>query len=81
MFEKLNLMNILIVSFFFILFNREERRRDLSYGGWHEPEDLFGFLGPKRLYPKAASRREGVDSSDEDNDSKDSSESPSLGLY
>lgn len=49
--------------------------------GWREPEDLFGLFGRRGAYPtRTATRREGVDSSEEDDDSKDSSESP-LGLY
>ncbi|XP_031621151.1 transforming growth factor-beta-induced protein ig-h3 [Contarinia nasturtii] len=57
----------------------EDERRDLNYG-WREPdESIYGFMGPKRLFPKSATRREGVESSEEDDDSKDSSESP-LGL-
>lgn len=60
-------------------FNRDERR-DLNYG-WHEPDDIFGLFGRQNPYPKrTASRREGVDSSEEDDNSKESSESP-LGLY
>lgn len=61
-------------SFNFVVFNRDERR-DLNYG-WREPEDLFGLFGRRNV----ATRREGVDSSEEDDDSKDSSESP-LGVY
>lgn len=54
----------------------EEERRDLNYG-YHDP-DPFAFLRPNRAYPKSATRREDVDSSEEDGDDhKDSSESPS----
>lgn len=59
---------------FCIFLNREERR-DLNYG-YHDP-DPFAFLRPNRAYPKSATRREDVDSSEEDDDiHKDSSESP-----
>lgn len=64
-----------MINFWFYFFENREERRDLNYG-YHDP-DPFAFLRPSRAYPKSATRREDVDSSEEDDDHKDSSESPS----
>lgn len=59
----------------FFLVTREERSD--TGRGFHGAFDLFG---PQRLFPKIASRRESVDSSEENDDSKDGSQSP-VGVY
>lgn len=48
--------------------------------GIHET-DPFGFLTPPRAYPKSASRREDIDSSEEDENTHDSSDSLPSGWY
>ncbi|XP_055294837.1 transforming growth factor-beta-induced protein ig-h3 [Sitodiplosis mosellana] len=64
-------VTLLVCSAFGLEF--EDERHDLNYG-WREPEDHFGLFGRRNAYPtRTATRREDVDSSEED---KDSSESP-----
>lgn len=53
-----------------------DERRDAGRG-FHGSFDLFG---PHNIFPQLASRRESVDSSEENDDSKDAHESP-LGGY
>lgn len=71
------LAHVAIVLFAYSAFGLEfdDERRDINYG-WREPDDLFGFMDTKRLFPKSASRREGVESSEEDDSTSDNSEKP-----
>jgi len=52
----------------------EDERRDINYG-WRDPDDIFRLFEP-HLIPKSASRREGIDSDEESDESKEGSESP-----
>lgn len=67
-----------LIEFFseFVFFLYREERRDEIDHGWHEADEFFKAFAPNNLYPKIASRREDIDSSEEDDD-KGSSETPS----
>lgn len=52
----------------------EDERREVNYG-WHHPDDLFRIFD-SHLMPKTASRREDVDSDEDSDEPKESSESP-----
>lgn len=56
-----------------LTFDRDERR-DVNYG-WRDPDDIFRLFEP-HLIPKTASRREGIDSDEDSDESKEGSESP-----